>query len=275
MSSVRIAVIGYGAIGDEIVRCLEARREINSLVGFLDLPERHAELEAKSEGRFPVVETLRDLFDLRPQIVIEAAGHSAVHRFGADILGEGCDLLVASTGALADAKLARNLVSATPHGTQIWIAAGAVAGIDGLLAARTAGLRSVSYTSLKAAEAWQGTPAQALLGESARRERIIFFCGSAREAASQYPQNANVAATIALAGIGLDRTRVQLGADPHVSGPLGIIEAEGEFGYFKFEILAMASSRNPKTSALTGHSLDAAVLDGMCLRALDILRATQ
>jgi aspartate dehydrogenase len=271
----RIAVIGYGAIGDEIVRCMEVRGKIASLVGFLDLPEKGAELEAKAKGRFPVVDTLSDLFDLRPQIVIEAAGHSAVHRFGADILRQGCDLLIASTGALADAKLARNLVAAARHGTELWIASGAVAGIDGLIAARSAGLRSVTYTSLKGAEAWLGTPAQALLGENARRERVIFFSGSAREAAMHYPQNANVAATIALAGIGLDRTSVELGADPHVAGPLGIIEAAGEFGHFKFEILALASATNPKTSALTGHSLVAAVFDGMCLRVFDLLRAMQ
>ena len=108
--------------------------------------------------------------------------------------------------------------------------------------------------------------------EPAQTERIIFFRGSAREAAARFPKNANVAATIALASLGLDRTQVLLGSDPHVSGPLGIIEAEGEFGRFNFEILALASPTNPKTSALTGHSLVAAVRDGMCLRALDLLR---
>lgn len=105
-----------------------------------------------------------------------------------------------------------------------------------------------------------------------REHRVIFFSGSAREAAVHYPQNANVAVTIALAGIGLDRTRVELGSDPHVPDPLGIIEADGEFGRFKFDILALASRRNPKTSALTGHSLVAAVLDGMCFRARNALR---
>jgi aspartate dehydrogenase len=88
-----------------------------------------------------------------------------------------------------------------------------------------------------------------------------------------YPQNANVAATIALAGLGLDRTRVKLGADPKVAGPLGIIDADGEFGTFRFEILALASPSNPKTSALTGHSLASAALDGMRFRARDILKA--
>jgi aspartate dehydrogenase len=269
----RVALIGYGAIADEIVRCLEARGEISSLAGILVRPEQRSRLAPKANGRFPVVEDLAALLALEPALVIETAGHDAVARFGAAVLARRIDLLVASVGALTDRRLAQALVAAAPTGTELWIAAGAVAGIDGLLAARTAGLRSVTYTSLKAPEAWNGTPAQAVLArEPAQTERIIFFRGSAREAAARFPKNANVAATIALASLGLDRTQVLLGSDPHVSGPLGIIEAEGEFGRFNFEILALASATNPKTSALTGHSLVAAVRDGMCLRALDLLR---
>jgi aspartate dehydrogenase len=269
----RIALIGYGAIADDVVRCLEVRGEISSLAGILVRPQQLPRLRPKASGRFPLVEELAALLDLEPAIVIEAAGHEAVARLGAAVLARRIDLLIASVGALADRKLAQALVAAAPTGTELWIAAGAVAGIDGLLAARTAGLRSVTYTSLKAPEAWNGTPAQEVLaGESAQTGRVIFFRGSAREAAAKFPQNANVAATIALASLGLDRTRVLLGSDPHVSGPLGIIEAEGEFGRFNFEILALASPTNPKTSALTGHSLVAAVRDGMCLRTLDLLR---
>lgn len=270
----RIALIGYGAIADEVIRCLEVRGEISALAGILVRPGQLPRLRQKAMGRFALVEGLPALLDLEPAIVLEAAGHEAVARFGADVLARHTDLLIASVGALADRKLAQALVAAAPTGTELWIASGAVAGIDGLLAARTAGLRSVTYTSLKAPEAWNGTPAQEVLaGESAQTQRVIFFRGSAREAAAKFPQNANVAATIALASLGLDRTHVQLGSDPHVSGPLGIIEAVGEFGRFNFEILALASPTNPKTSALTGHSLVAAVRDGMCLRALDLLRS--
>jgi aspartate dehydrogenase len=268
----RIAVIGYGAVADEMVRCLEARGEIAALAGILVRPERLAELTKKAAGRFAVVDALPRLLDLQPDIVVEAAGHASVAHFGPDILAQGFDLLIASVGALADQKLSRALVAAAPPGTELWIASGAVAGIDGLLAARSAGLRSVTYTSLKEPKAWNGTPAQELLDQSAKSRRVIFFKGNAREAALQFPQNANVGATIALASLGLDRTRVQLGSDPHVAGPLGIIEADGDFGRFNFEILALASPTNPKTSALTGHSMVAAARDGMAFRALDILR---
>jgi aspartate dehydrogenase len=274
----RLAVIGYGAVADEIIRCLEARGERDALAAILVRPQRRAEYERKAAGRFAVVDSVAQLLAAKPDapkpdLVIEAAGHGSVAQYCAEILGHGVDLLVCSVGALADRKLAADLGAAAAPGTELWIASGAVAGIDGLLAARTAGLRSVTYTSLKERKAWQGTAAQALLDDTANAQRVIFFEGSAREAALQYPQNANVGATIALASLGLDRTRVRLGADPHVKGPLGIIEAEGDFGRFGFEILALASPTNPKTSALTGHSLVAAARAGMRFRALDLLRA--
>ncbi|MGD9922075.1 MAG: aspartate dehydrogenase [Pseudorhodoplanes sp.] len=273
-SPARIGLIGFGAVGHEVILCLERRGEIARVVGVLEQPEQVAAASARAAGRFPVVGSIGELMAAQPDIVIEAAGHGAVLSFGAEILSQGCDLLVASTGALADQKFGRELADAARGTAEIWIAGGAVAGIDGLLAARTAGMNNASYTSLKERKAWNGTPAEQLLDDRADSERVIFFEGSAREAAILYPQNANVAATIALAGLGLDRTRVKLGADPHVAGPLGIIEADGDFGSFLFEILALASPTNPKTSALTGHSLVVAACDGMRFRARDLLKAS-
>jgi aspartate dehydrogenase len=259
----RICVIGYGAVADEIVRCLETRKNIGALAGVLDTPSRLDELQKKANGRFPVIGTLDELLDLKPDILIEAAGHSAVKQFATQVLARGVDLLIASVGALADDHLAAEIKNkGVASGATIWIAAGAVAGIDGLLAARTLAPRVVKYISVKPPEAWVGTPAEGVVRAQSSK-RFVFFEGSAREAAIQYPQNANVAATVAFACLGLDRTRVELVSDPAVDGPLGIIEAEGEFGYFKFDILALASPSNPKTSAITGHSLVSAALDGM------------
>jgi aspartate dehydrogenase len=160
---------------------------------------------------------------------------------------------------LADAGFAAELARA---GEAIWIPSGAIAGIDGLLAARTAGLQRVTYTSIKPPLAWKGTPGERLVAGLA--DKVTFFEGSARQAAMQYPQNVNVGATVSLAGLGLDRTQVRLVSDPEASGPLGIIDAEGAFGTFRFEVLAYASPDNPKTSLLTAHSVLAALLEGVC-----------
>jgi aspartate dehydrogenase len=185
----RIGVIGYGAITDEIVRCLEICGELDRLIGVLDIPEKLPELAERASGRFPVFTALSDLLARTPAIVIEAAGHGAVHAFGADILKGGCALLIASTGALADDKLSAKLIASMREGTELWIASGAVAGIDGLLAARTAGLQSVTYTSLKGPAAWRGTAAHALLGDDAKgAPRDLFLRQRARSGGALPPE---------------------------------------------------------------------------------------
>jgi len=249
----RFAVIGFGAITDEMLRSLEQRGEMASLAGVLVRPQRAAEARGKAAGRFAVVDDVHSLLALGPEIVAECAGHGAMRQYGSAILESSTDLLCSSVGVLADREFQSGLAKGPGR---VWIPSGAVAGIDGLLAARTAGLREVTYTSVKPPVAWNGTP-----GES---KRGTFFEGSAREAAIHYPQNVNVGATVALAGLGLDRTRVRLVSDAAASGPLGIVEAEGDFGRFRFEILAYASPRNPKTSLLTAHSVLMALREGMC-----------
>lgn len=275
MFKKRVAVIGFGAITEEIVRCLTACGESKALIGVMDVPARVAEIRKNVKGEFPVVDSIDALLKLKPDIVVECAGHGAVKHCGPAVLQRGIDLMIASVGTLADRDFAAELCKTAGTRARVWIPSGAVAGIDGLLAARTAGLKSVTYTSLKPPHAWEGTPAAAKLNAAAKTRRTVLFEGTAREAATDYPQNANVGATIALAGLGLDRTRVVLASDPEVGGPLGIIDAEGEFGRFRFEILAYASPNNPKTSALTGHSIVCAFRDRLCFDGLAALAETE
>ena len=268
----RFALIGYGAIASEIVRCLEACAIPDSLLGVLVRPQYVAQARNKAAGKFPIVDDLSALLALGPDVVIECAGHGALRQFGQRIVGNGTDLMCSSVGALADSRFASALSGAVRSGARIWIPSGAVAGMDGLLAARTAGLRHVTYISVKPPAAWDGTAAESRLRGAARECRTEFFHGTAREAATQYPQNANVGATVAFAGVGLDQMVVKLVSDPAVIGPLGIIEAEGDFGAFRFEILAYASPANPKTSLITAHSIVAAVREGACFSVLPQLQ---
>jgi aspartate dehydrogenase len=107
--------------------------------------------------------------------------------------------------------------------------------------------------------AWRGTPADDVVDLSELRERVIVFDGSARQAAIAYPKNANLAATVALAGLGLDDTRVRLVADPAATGNTGTIEARSSAGDLSVTMSGRASD-NPKTSASTAYSLLHAVL---------------
>lgn len=265
-----LALIGFGAVARDILAALAARDASDCVRCVLARSANAKALASEAAGAFTVTDELETLLAAGPEIVIEAAGHGAVAAFGPGLLAAGVRFLIASSGALADRALAAELQDRASLGSDLWIAPGAIAGIDGLLAARSAGLRRVRYTSLKPPGAWVGTPAEVFL-ERKLGGRQIFFRGSARQAALEYPQNANVAATVALAGLGFDLTEVVLGADPFLTSPRGVVEASGGFGSFRFRVDGLASSTNPKTSMLTGHSLVSAALDGTRVSVLELI----
>lgn len=246
---MRFGMIGYGAIGHAIVERLEVEDRLGDLAGIL------VRSDPADDPGVPVWRNLEALIEARPKVVIEAAGHGAVCDYGAAIVSAGSDLVVAAVGALADDSVSASLGAAEHGGGRVVIPAGAIAGLDGLVAARIAGLERVAYTSTKPPHAWRGTRAESVIDLDHREEEVTFFVGTAREAALQYPQNANVSAAVALAGLGFEATEVRLVSSRRVADPLGVIDAAGAFGTFHFEILAKASATNPKTSALTAYSL--------------------
>jgi aspartate dehydrogenase len=261
----RLALIGYGAIGQEIAQEMARLGEADSLVAVLVRPGRDA-------GGARIVHDLKGLLDAKPDVVLECAGHQSVRDYGAGVLAAGVDLLVSSVGVLADEAVVAILDAAEAGGGRVLLPAGAIAGLDGLSAARLAGLGAVTYTSHKPPHAWRGTPAEQLIDLDHIENEVVFFEGSARQAALSYPKNANVSIAVSLAGIGLDDTRVRLVSSRKVTDPLGVIEAEGAFGRFLFEIFGKASASNPKTSALTAYSLLQTARLGVALPALRLIK---
>jgi aspartate dehydrogenase len=214
-----------------------------------------AEARSLLPDRVRVVTTLSELLELAPTVAAECAGQGAVRAHAAEVLSAGTDLVVISTGALAEAGLLEELTSrAKRSGSRLIIPAGAIAGIDGLASLKLAGLSDVTYTSTKPPIAWRGTRAEEAVDLFALSEATVFFEGSAREAALSYPKNANLAATVALAGLGLDRTLVRLIADPRADGNTGTINAQSTVGSMRV-VMTGAASDNPKTSASTAFSV--------------------
>jgi aspartate dehydrogenase len=105
--------------------------------------------------------------------------------------------------------------------------------------------------------AWKSTPAEETVALDALTERTTVFKSSARKAARRFP--ANVTATTALAGLGLDATRVRSIADPEAEGNSHMLSVGGAFGRFETTIQGHPVAANPKTSALTAYSLLRAV----------------
>lgn len=256
-----VGLIGGGGMARDVASIAGASfaRDI-SIVGRLT---RSASAGAQDGARDDLgVTTLDALLARRPKIVVEMASQEAVRQCGAAVLERGVDLLVVSTGALCEPALLGELrAAARASGARLMIPAGAIGGMDVVGALKLGGLRHVLYRSRKPPRAWKGTPAEDLINLDRLDSPVAFFKGTAREAAARFPQNANVAATIALAGLGFDDTHVELVADPQRLTNQHEIEAEGEIGRTLLMIESKPSATNPKTSALTAYSVVRALLN--------------
>jgi aspartate dehydrogenase len=267
---VNLGLIGYGAIATLTLETL-ARALPEPLVSIVCCakPEGVARARAllasfgdRGASRRHVVTTLDALLAARPDLVAEAAGQEAVRAHGAEVLAGGCDLVVTSVGALADEDLhARLRQAANEGGARLIISPGAIGAIDMLSAARLAGLDEVIYTSRKPPGAWRGTPAESLIALDTIAAPTVFYDGPARAAARDYPQNANVAATVALAGLGFERTRVRLIADPATRRNVHELKVRSACADMTFQIEGHPIPGNPKTSMTTGYSLARIILD--------------
>jgi aspartate dehydrogenase len=256
----RITLIGYGAIAGSVVQTLPRYAESRAaIVGVLVRPGSEPAARARL-GDVPVFASHADMLGAKPDIVVECAGHAALAAYGEPVLAAGVDLVVVSSGALADDALAQALRRATAT-ARVLIPAGAVGGIDALAAMRLGGLDTVRYRSIKPPLAWRGTPAEQAIDLDRITGPTVAYRGAARDAARLYPKNANVAATIALAGIGFERTEVEIVADPAARHNMHEIEAAGASGTLSLRLVNLPSPDNPKTSALTALSVVRALLN--------------
>ena len=248
-----ILLIGYGAIGSEVINNLATDSGI-CISHILVRAIKKNEVREKLKNSINVVSSINQI-NVLPDFVMECASHEAVEEFGPYFLNLGVDFGVVSTGALADAQLFERLKNASEIGNaKLVILSGAVGGIDALSAAKVQNLEKVIYTSRKPPMSWRGSPAEENFDLSNINEMTIIFQGSARDAARLFPKNANVAATIALAGLGFEKTAVKLIADPAVERNIHQVHAVGSFGQFDVEISGNPLPSNPKSSALTAYS---------------------
>lgn len=248
----KIAIIGYGAVAAYLSAAL--RDSDTDIVAALARPGREA--AARSVLRCDTVLTRAEALPSGLDCVVDCGGHAALRAHGATILAAGTDLITVSLGALADADLHRDLIQAAEAGqSRLHLATGAIGGLDALSAAAAGRLERVTYTGRKPPAGWAGSPAETTLDLSTLDAPGMHFDGTARDCALAYPKNANVAAAVALAGLGMDATRARLIADPAIDRNVHEITAEGDFGRFTFTIEGRGLPDNPKSSALTAMSL--------------------
>jgi aspartate dehydrogenase len=251
---LRVVFVGWGAIAQRVAGLLRARNPNIGLIGIATRQAPNRDRDLPPGARW--LAAPGDLRDLAPDLVVEAAGRAAVEPWGLESLRYATAFAVSSASAFCDDAVLQRLVGvAEDCRSQILIPSGALAGLDALAAASQLPLESVTHSIIKPPLAWKGTPAEALVDLHALTQARVFFRGSAREAASCFPANANVAAISALAGIGFDRTNVELVADPDIGENCHHLTACGDFGTLHIKVENRPLAGNPKSSELAALSL--------------------
>jgi aspartate dehydrogenase len=253
----RVAIAGLGAIGRVLARSLSdgmpgltltcaAVRDRDKAQAWLDAQHITCALVEPEE------------FPQHADLAIECAPASALERICRPMLEAGKRVMVLSAGALLRHPNLMELAKA--HGGQIIVPTGALLGLDAVTAAAEGNIHSVRMITRKPPNGLAGAPylENNRISVEGLTEAKRVFQGTAREAAAGFPANVNVAAALGLAGIGSDRTTIEIWADPGVERNCHSIEVDADSAKFTLTIENIPSE-NPRTGRITAFSVLAAL----------------
>lgn len=255
----KISIIGCGAIGSELAQHVDSNMAKNvTLLSILDIrPENAETLKSKLSNNSPLLFNNFDDFVKSEsfkevELVIEAASQNAITSYLNQLISFKKDVLVMSVGAFANSaffsEVSRNVES---NDINIYVPSGAIAGIDALKSVKN----SVSYVTLTTTKNPNSLKDSPFFKNNnftvdSIKKRTLLFEGSAIEAVQNFPANVNVAALLGLAGIGVEKTKVNVIADPSIRINKHEIKVIGKFGELIVRVKNIPSSTNPKTSYL-------------------------
>lgn len=257
MAAIRVAIAGLGTVGRAVARRLADGIPGLELAGVASGDRGKAEAWLAAEHiDCPVVAI--DLLPLYADLAVECAPPAILEQICRPMLARGKRVMVLSAGALLPRPELVDL--ARKSGGQIIVPTGALLGLDAVTAAAEGEIFSVRMTTRKPPRGLVDAPYLAANGISVEGltapKRI--FAGSAREAAAGFPENVNVVAALALAGIGPEHTAIEIWADPALTRNCHTIEVEADSARFSFSI-ENVPSENPKTGRITALSVIAAL----------------
>ena len=252
--AMQVAVAGFGAIGQVVARHLDTGIEGAALAAVSARDTAKAEAGMAGFARKVPVVPLGELWE-HADIIVECAPAAVLRELAEPALDHGRSLVVLSCGALLDNF---DLVDrAREHGARILVPSGALLGLDAVQGAAVGEIERVHMITRKPPNGLEGAPylVQNRIEVAGLNEAKRVFSGTAREAARGFPANVKVAAALALAGIGPDRTTIEIWADPNVSRNIHRIEVEADAVRLSLEIENVPSLENPRTGRLTPLSV--------------------
>jgi len=261
--TLRVALLGGGTIGRLV---LEHGRRVGlsgiEIVGVAGRGPASRGVALAAEFGLKYAPDRAALLALQPQLVLEAASHDAVREHLVELLRRGVGVVVLSAGALGDDVLRREAAAAAEaSGALMYVPSGGIGGLDALKTACLAGVDEASIQVAKPPAAWKGIRYVEEKGFAldGLRSALTLFEGPARDGVPHFPQNVNIAAVLALGGIGLDRTRLKVVADPGLTLNTHTIRVRGNSGTFTVVLENVPAPENPKTSSLACYSAIAAL----------------
>jgi aspartate dehydrogenase len=256
--TLQLAIGGFGAIGKVVAQALDRGIEGLTLAAVSARDSARASAALARFARPVPVVSLASLWE-HADLIVECAPAALLRELAEPALAHGRQVMVLSCGALLDnldlVDLARR------HSGRILVPSGALLGLDAVAAAAEGDISKVHMVTRKPPRGLLGAPYLEMnaIDVAGLSEPKRVFAGSAREAARGFPANVNVAAALALAGIGPDRTTIEIWADPTVTRNIHRIEVEAEAARFSLQIENVPSAENPRTGRLTPLSVIAAL----------------
>ena len=254
---LRIGIVGCGAIGGGIARyILKGLKKDCQLTGLYDIEYGRVERLRRELSAGPIGKSSLQALLKSCDLMIEAVNANSTREMVREALLQKRNVIAMSVGKLLDAQDLFDL--ARKRGCHLLIPSGAIAGIDAIKSASLVRIREINLTTRKPLSGFANNPYLIKKGVdlAAIKKETILFKGNVASAVRFFPQNINVAATLALASQAKDKITVCIMTSPEYKNNSHEVEIIGDFGRIVTRTDNVVSPENPKTSYL-------AVLSGM------------
>ena len=250
---LKLGLMGLGAIGVGVEKMVSQQYKAEIEIPAILVKNPRAD---RSLNKSIITTDFDEFIGTKPDVILEVAGHQTIQKYAVEILRSGIDLLVTSVGASTDDKLYDDCINtARENGARLILASAGIGSLDTLSAAAVGGLASVHMIVRKDPSAWYGTHAEKLFDLSSLATPTVIFEGTHREGAARYPQNVDISAAVALAGLGLDKTKLTIIADTEIDTHVCEIQATGAFGSYEFRENLTVAETNRKTGKIVGMAV--------------------
>ena len=251
----KIGIAGLGAIGSAVARALTEDGGIQDMV-------LHAVSDTRPTEAYGVPHVTFTELAAQCDLVIECLPPHVVPLLTREVLSKNKEMVLISSSALLLHPEIMDQLRVSQG--RILVPSGALAGIDGVRALAQIGITSARIATTKKPSGFEGAPfvVENKIDLESIKTRQKIFSGNAHEAAQGFPANINVAVTLSLAGIGPEKTAVEIWADPAAPGNVHEITVKSAYSTITARVENKPDPQNPKSSVLAAQSI-VALLRGM------------